>query len=582
MRSTVERGAAFSAEASSMARTNKRCGLRVCAWVLAQTALACSGGEVDQPIAPGVVPPSTSVEVVAEVALDPGRKDMHRLNTAEYNATVQDVLGTMLEPANASWRGGELAGFDNMAAVLGVDEVQYERYSNAAKTLARELFATDALRARFFSCEVSDPSCARPSIEGAGLRLFRRPLTTDEVETYQRVYDASVALGDTPAAALELVLVALLSSAEFLYRIEFDPEPGSLEAHPLSPFEFASRLSYFLWSSAPDEALLQAAADASLTDPVTLAATVDRMLDDPKSERFIVNFAGQWLGARQVLSHPVATGLEQWPPELARGASTEMLLYFGEFLRSGRSWFEFLQADVNYVNDWLALHYEMPSPREPVERLEFTTDERAGFFGLAGFLALSSFDRRTSPSLRGRWVVSNFLCTIPPNPPANVPKLEEDGADLSTLDVRQLLERHSSEAGCVACHALFDPYGLALEEFDALGRYRSTYADGTPIDASARLAATDTYPEGLAFSGLAGLSQVVAADPRFGPCLAEKLFTYGMGRPVGASDAPSLEQARAQWGAAGEVPNIRRLVHALVATDAFRLRRGESEGLNPL
>jgi Protein of unknown function (DUF1592)/Protein of unknown function (DUF1588)/Protein of unknown function (DUF1585) len=380
---------------------------------------------------------------------------------------------------------------------------------------------------------------------------------------------------------LELTFVALLSSAEFLYRIEFDADPGSTAAHPLSGFELASRLSYFLWSSAPDDALLAAAADASLLQSGTLTAQVDRMLDDPKSERFIASFAGQWLGARQVLSHPVATGVGAWTPELARSASNEMLFYFAEFVRSDRSWFEFLEADFNYVDDWLALHYGMPTPREPTARIEFTEDKRAGFFGLAGFLALSSFDRRTSPSLRGRWVVSNFLCATPPSPPPDVRKLEDDGVDLSTLDVRQLLERHSADAGCAGCHALFDPYGLALEEFDALGQYRSTYPDGTPIDASAQLPGSGTHPQGLTFSGLAGLSQVVAEDPRFGNCLAEKLFTYGLGRSIGESDAPSLQQAQQAWRGPAGVPSIRRLVQALVATDAFRFRRGESEGMSP-
>jgi hypothetical protein len=509
--------------------------------------------------------------------LDPGRKDMHRLNTAEYNATVADVLGTKLQPGTANWRGGELAGFDNMAAVLGVDEVQYERYFNAAKALAAEVLASDELRARFLSCDPSESACVRTTIEKTGLRLFRRPLSPEEVGTYERVHAAALALGDAPLAALELTFQALLSSAEFIYRIELDPDPQSTEPHPLSSFELASRLSYFLWSSAPDDALLQAAADDSLKQPATLLAVVDRMLDDPKSERFITQFAGQWLGARQVLAHPVAPQLYLWSEQVARAAGDEMLLYFSEFVRSGRSWFEFPLADVNYVNDWLVPLYGMPPSVHVTTRVEYKGDRRAGFFGLAGFLALSSFDRRTSPSLRGRWIASNMLCQTPDDPPPDIPKLDAGGIDVSKHNIRQALEQHSKNPRCAGCHAVFDPYGLALEEYDAIGHYRTTYGDGTPVDASAVLPASDAHPEGLSFAGLEGLAKVVAEDPQFGRCLAEKLLTYGLGRPVAESDQPHLEQAQREWLTPGQIPSIRRLIRLLVSTEAFRLRRGESK-----
>jgi len=509
--------------------------------------------------------------------LDPGRKDMHRLNTAEYNATVADVLGTTLQPANGNWRGGELAGFDNMASVLGVDETQYERYFEAARSLAREVFASDELRARFVSCELGEPSCVRATLETAGLRLLRRPLAADEVLTYQRVYDAAIALGDTPMAALELVLQALLSSAEFVYRIEFDAQPQSTAPHPLSAFELASRLSYFLWSSAPDEALLSAAADGGLLEPVTLSAVVDRMLDDPKSERFVSNFAGQWLGARQVVSHPVDATVYPWSPFVALAAANEITLFFSEFLRTDRSWFEFPTADVNYVDDWLASLYGMKTPLENPSRVEFKDDRRAGFFGLAGFLSLTSFDRRTSPSLRGRWIAGNMLCRVPPEPPPNVPSLEDSDQDSSARSVRELLDQHRRDEQCAGCHSLFDPYGLALEEYDAIGRYRSVYDDGTAVDASAVLEASESYPEGVAFTGLEGLAGVVASDPQFGRCFAEKLLTYGLGRPVTANDQPYLEQAQRDWSAPTEVPSIRRMIRTLVLSEPFRFRRGEAD-----
>jgi hypothetical protein len=225
-------------------------------------------------------------------------------------------------------------------------------------------------------------------------------------------------------------------------------------------------------------------------------------------------------------------------------------------------------ADVNFVNDWLASFYGMPSV-QALTRVEHTADRRAGFFGLAGFLAVSSYDRRTSPSLRGRWIAGNMLCDEPEPPDPTVPVLEADGLDPSKLNVRELLRQHTQNPTCAGCHAVFDPYGFALEEFDAIGQPRTNYSDGTPVDATAEL-------DGVKFEGLEGMANLVAADPRFGRCLAEKLLTYGLGRPVGPSDEPYLEQAQRDWLAAPEPPSIRRLIHVLVLTEPFRLRRGEA------
>ncbi len=545
-------------------------------WLLCAT-LACS--EVGKSPREGA---SVGGGAGAATGLDPGRKDMHRLNSTEYDATVQDVLGTTLQPANDSWRGGELAGFDNIASVLGVDETQYDRYRNAAQALATELFASEKARARFVSCDLHDAECARSSIAAAGLRLFRRPLEPDELQTYQRVYDRARGLGDDESGAFTLALQALLSSAEFLFRIELDPHPASTEPHPLGAYELASRLSYFLWSSAPDDRLLQTAADGSLTRPAMLAAEVDRMLNDPKSERFITNFSGQWLGARQVTSHPAIPKFYQWSQSMALSASQEIVLYFEDFVHSGRSWFEFPTADFNYVDGQLAYLYGIPTSlvgAGPFERVEYHDDKRAGFFGLTGFLALSSLDRRTSPSRRGHWIAGNLLCREPSPPPPNVAMLdaEGEGGASPTLDVRQALEKHRSDSGCAVCHKLFDPYGLALEEYDAIGVYRSSYDDGTPVDASATLPPSDDHPDGLVVSGLDELSHAVATDPSFGECLAKKLFTYGLGRLVTTNDEPHLQRAQQEWLAPGQTPSVRRMIQALVATEAFRFRRGEAE-----
>jgi hypothetical protein len=522
----------------------------------------------------------------------PSTPGMHRLNTAEYNASVRDVLGTQLQPASSSWRGGELAGFDNIASQLGVDEAQYDRYLRAAEALAAEVMASAELRARFVACDLAEPACVESSIQNAGLRLFRRPLEPDELASYGRVYASALALEDDESSAFGLTLEALLGSAQFLYRIELAPRVLSAGAQPLDGYQLASRLSYFLWSSAPDDALLASAADGSLLKASGLSAAVDRLLagaatpppHESKSWRFVASFAGQWLGERQVPSHVSPA----WSSREARAAGEEMLLYFNDFLQGERSWLEFPTADFNYVNGELPFIYGMPVPEvfgspppddwmstEQFRRVEYAADQRAGFFGLAGFLALTSFDRRTSPSKRGKWIAANLLCAEPPEPAQALPMLETDApaaTGLSALPVRQRLEAHRNNPACASCHTLFDPYGLTLEHFDPVGRYREAYDDGSAIDVTVQLPLSAAHPDGLSVTGLAELSQLVASDPRFAECVASKLLTYALGRVLTADDEPTLRSIRELWLAPGQTPSLRRLIHALVSSEAFRFR----------
>jgi hypothetical protein len=207
-------------------------------------------------------------------------------------------------------------------------------------------------------------------------------------------------------------------------------------------------------------------------------------------------------------------------------------------------------------------------------RVEVTTDQRFGFFGLAGFLANSSMTKRTSPTLRGRWILINLLCTHPDPPPADVPELEETNANAAQLSIRDVLAQHRADPRCAGCHDHLDPYGLALEEFDGIGRFRSAYPDNTDIDPSTTLPPSNAYPDGITFSGLTGLADAVTLNPQFTKCVGERLFTYGLGRVVNDTDRPYLETVEQEWLATGKTPTLRRLIHALVQADTFRLRRG--------
>ncbi len=490
---------------------------------------------------------------------NPGRGEMHRLNTTEYNATVADVLGTKLAPANANWRGGEIEGFDNVASVLGVDQALYASYVDAAEALATDVFGNATLKAKIVTCTTSDDACVRDIIARTGLRVFRRPLREAELATYQKVYATARGLQQDHEASLKHVLWSLLSSAEFLYRIEL---PRGVGVRPLDGFELASRLSYFLWSSAPDDALLEAAANNALAKDADLKASVDRMLADPKSQRFIESFAGQWLGARKTASHLASERFPDWSQPVAASAATEMYLYFNEFLRGRYPWTEFLKADINFVNAPLAKLYGMPNVSSaelmPVAN---TTDERRGFLGLVGFLAGSSMDRRTSPTLRGKWVLGNLLCTEAPAPPQDVPKLEVGGKDLDNGNIRQILTEHRVRPDCAGCHGIFDPFGLALEKYDAVGRFRSSYGDGSPIDATTELS-------GVAFEGLNGAADIVTENPAFKSCITHKLFIFALGRAPSGDDAAWIQQIEGRW-ADGEL-TIPRLIETLTQSVPFR------------
>jgi hypothetical protein len=509
------------------------------------------------------------------VPVDPGTKGVHRLNSNEYNATVADVLGTKLQPANSSWLGGEIGGFDNVASVLDVDATQYKRYFEAAGLIADDVFATATLKGKVVTCATTDDAtCVQSIVSNTGRLLFRRPLGTDEVTTYKGVYTAARQLGENHDGAIKQVLRALLSSAEFLFRIEIDPNPSSTDKHPLDAYELASRLSYFLWSSAPDEALLASAADKSLIQDDKLVATVDRMLaDSRKSARFVQNFAGQWLGARKLPEHAAATKVfPDWSPELATSLTNEMYLYFTEFLKTDRSWLDFLHADINFVDGPVAKLYGMTAPSGTVpQRVEVTSDQRAGFFGLGGFLAISSVDNRTSPTLRGRWVLTNLLCSEPPQPPPGVPELTAGTFD-PTKNVAKALEEHRKNPACAGCHQRFDPLGMSLEQFDGIGKFRTAYADGMTIDPTGEFPVSSTYPQGLKFTGLKGLADTVSKNPRFSECIAETMFTYGLGRLMTDTDRPYLQLVQTTW--TNGTPTLRRLIHSLVLAETFRYRHG--------
>jgi hypothetical protein len=447
---------------------------------------------------------------------------------------------------------------------------QYEQYFTAAEGLASIVFADPALRGRILTCASGD-ACVRQIVRAFGRRAWRRPLQDAEVERLARLAGEATAAGEDFTGSIRHVVATMLASMPFLYRIELDPRPDQTQPHPLDAHELASRLSYFLWSTMPDDTLLDLAGAGQLDTDAALDAQLARMLGDARASRFVSGFAGQWLGLRDLASHQVEAGVfPDWDEPLRKAMIAEGTLFFREFLDGGRGVGEFFTAPVSFVDARLARHYKLSvkAATDPV-RVENPMSERPGFLGTGAFLTTTSFSYRTSPTLRGVWIHSTLLCTSVPQPPAMVPELDQPGSATAsaTQNVRDRLAQHRSNAACASCHALFDPIGLGLETFDAIGRARTRYPNGDTIDPSG------TMPDGATFRGLRDLAGLLARDERFPDCLERKLFVYAHGRELGAGDEPFLAQMRTAWRAEGL--GLRSLLKQMVLSPTFRSRRGE-------
>ncbi|MEA2697148.1 MAG: hypothetical protein QOI66_1419, partial [Myxococcales bacterium] len=515
--------------------------------------------------APSPTPPGGSVHG------DVGTVAIRQLTIAEYNNTVHDLLGTALHPAD-TFGTSEADGFDTIASAGVINSRKVSDYFDAATSLAEDAFASDALRGRIVTCQSASPSdtaCAESIIKAFGLRAFRRPLETAETAEFVSQYQKALVQTADHAQAIKQVVRIMLVAPQFIYRIELDPDPSSMTVHALNSYEVASRLSYTIWSSMPDDQLLAAAGTNELLTPPGVQAQVDRLLADPRSSALVDNFAGQWLGMRRLKDHVVDTTVYPfWTDALKSSMQQEMGRYFDDFLHGTLTYDQFLTADFNYVDANLAPVYGVPAPAgQGMVRIENTTDHRVGFLGLAGLLTFTSRPERSAPSIRGQLVLDALRCIkleLPPN--FTPPPLAEP---MPGQTVRQQVEAHGSMPACAPCHSLLDPVGLSLEHFDGSGRYRETYAGGLPIDASG------VFPGGKPFDGLEGLAATIASDPSFVSCAAQKLFTFGIGRPIDAGDpsAPYLSQIVDGWRANGLT--LRNLVKQLATNDTFRFRRGQ-------
>jgi hypothetical protein len=636
---------------------------------------------------------------------DPGRVTLHRLNNAEYNNTVHDLLGTELRPADDFPADDRGYGFDNVADVLRLSPLALELYEAAAEALIADTLATttsmsaqdfevmsDASvgssldggwlffssgtasitanapiagmyrvsvraygqqagpdparlsievpnqaavvidvpaveaspavyeatftlpagsvlvtigfvndyyddvtgadrnlwvdgvtvdgpldgpvidgerRDRILICDqLGDQGCQTTILAAFAKRAWRRPAADDEVARLRALVDVAVAEGDTPEAGLRLALQQVLVSPHFIFRVELDPDPASVTPHPLTGWELASRLSYFLWSTMPDDALFAAAESGALVDdPAELERQALRMLDDPKAVAMIDNFAGQWLFTRALGDQdPDYTLFPDYDVELEDAMREETRRYFAAFLAEDIPMDQFLVGDFTYVNDRLAEHYGLPAPGSPEDlvRVSLAGTPRRGFLTQASFLRVTSRPKRTSPVLRGKWVLDNLLCTPPRPPPPGVEGLPDEGT--TTGSIRDQLEAHISDPVCASCHRVMDPLGFGLDNFDAIGRFR-TEDSGYPIDATGVLA------DGTPFDGAIEMTQQLAANPKVYRCMVEKLYTYTGRSPFRIEATEHIDSLTARFMSDGY--RLRQLLVDMISDPFFVSRRGE-------
>lgn len=428
-----------------------------------------------------------------------------------------------------------------------------------------------ASRKKVLVCDPnSGRACVAKIVSTLARRAYRRTVKPAEVASLVKFVDLARRENLSVEQGLQLAIQAMLVSPHFLFRIERDPNPTDPgRVHRVSEFELASRLSYFLWSSMPDDELLDLAEAGGLRAPGVLQAQVKRMLGDPRSAALADNFGGQWLEIRNLDSvKPDPQKFPEWGAGLRDAMEAETRMFFDYVLREDRPLSDFLDARYTFLNERLAKHYGIPGVTGPeLRRVELATEQRGGILSQASVLTVSSYPTRTSPVIRGKYVLQNILGTPPPPPPPDVPALDEESVG-NTGSMRQQLEKHRSNATCASCHNRMDALGFGLENYDAIGRWRT-------MDGKFAVDASGTLPDGKSFSSPAELREVLKQElPEFARCLTEKMLTYALGRGLERYDRRTVEGIQRKLSASGY--RFQTLLYEMVQSLPFQSRRGEA------
>ena len=479
-----------------------------------------------------------------------------RLSRMEYNNSVRDLFGVDLHPGDLlPSEGGGGEGFDNAGATLFTTPVLMEKYLEAAELVLGTIFPNsvssdrdqkstpleaEQLKAIRNKLMILVPGDTKLSSESARQilasflpRAFRRPVSASETERYLRVFEHAAQRGDSYDQALKVALKAVLISPSFLFLIETPAEKTGV--YRLDHYEVASHLSYFLWASIPDDELTKLASEGKLHDEAVLRQQVQRMMRDPRARSLADGFAAQWLGIRSLGTtiRPDARLFPEFNDELAAAMREETVQFIQSIISEDRSLLEIIDSDFTFLNERLAALYKIDGIKgTQMQKVHLDDTRRGGILGQAGILTVTSFPHRTSPVLRGKWILEELLGSEVPPPPPDVPVLNErrrGEGDAQT--VRQLLEKHRSKVECAGCHSRMDPLGFGLENFDPLGRWRTDQA-GKPIDSEGVL------PTGEKFRGPFELKMLLLEKrrPDFLRNLSRKMLGYGLAREVNRPD----------------------------------------------
>ena len=504
---------------------------------------------------------------------DPGRVTMRRLNKVEYNYTVRDLVGIDLDLADA-FPADEIGyGFDNISDLLSIPPLLMEKYLRAGEKIVEAAWSKDESRERILICSPKKKSemktCARKIIKAFGLRAFRRPLTSSETAALVSLVELAVKNDDGFDKGIQLAVQAMLVSPHFLFRVEIDTKPDDPEAvRILNDYELASRLSYFLWSSMPDDELFELARTRSLRRRSVLEKQVVRMLADKRSQALVKTFAAHWLGIRTMkLVTPDEETFPDFDQQLRDAMCRETELFFEEIMKKDLSVLLFIDSDFTFLNQRLAEHYGIRGVSGAKhQRVALEDGRRGGVLTQGTVLTITSDPTRTSPVKRGKWILEQILGSPPPPPPPGADnfagKATEEGL---TLRARMKLHRQNPE--CAVCHEKMDTIGLGFERFDGIGTFRKTQS-GTPIIVNG------TFPNGQSFEDVIELKSLLLRHKAdFCRCLTEKMMIFALGRGLEYTDTSLVDEISKELALSGY--RFSTLVKQIVLSEKFRKRRGE-------
>lgn len=549
-----------------------------------------------------------SHEFAAQGPRDPGAPIVRRLNRTEYGRTLRDLTKLDFNVVDAVGLPDDSGGdrFDNLAAALSLPQSLVEKYFAAADQVLERMFAHADPKLDFLSIDdqskargkkayefvvfvkptgatpekagkapaakpaepIAPRDAARQVLERFASRAYRRPLVEGELDRLLKLFDAATNKGESFDTALRMAMKPVLMSPYFLLRIEQNHADASGPV-AISDYELATRLSYFLWSTMPDEELFRLAAAKELSRPEVLEQQVRRMLTASQAEALTDNFAGQWLQLRKLNSaRPSTEHFPAFTNNLRRAMQDETTMFFNKLREEDRSLLELLDADYTYANAELAKHYGLPKVEgNKHQRVTLRPeDHRGGLLGMGSVLSFTSHNSRTSPTLRGQWILAVIFGTPPPPPPANVSQIKEEKDKTKVPKTfREQLAQHASNATCAGCHKKMDPLGFALDNYDGIGGWREATAD-RPLDTSGQL------PTGEKINGVAELKKLILSrSAEFERNLVEQMLSYALGRELDYVDQRTIDETMAALEKNGH--RFSTLILGIVQSHAFTHRR---------